>query len=63
MEDNELQELLNDVTNMVNNLMCVNLEVWMVKRQQLEEVCRQADEKGLLALHEDVSVRLLSAMN
>ena len=63
MERDEIEQMLDDTKNMVSNLMFVNLEVWMTKSIELDAVCRQADERGLLALHEDVAVRLMSALN
>lgn len=63
MERDELETIITDTSTMVNNLMYVNLEVWVTKREQLEEICKTQDERGLLALHEDVAVRLMSALN
>lgn len=63
MERDEIETMLKDVETMISNLMFVNLEVWVTKKLELDKICQSADESGLLAIHEDVAVRLMSALN
>ena len=63
MENDEIRKMIDECSEMVNELRNYNLETWATQREVMLLICQAADTRSLKVVHEDLKVRLMAVRN